>query len=111
MATNPLGTRFSHDVGTECDWLTQETTHAEGIVDNQGDTSFVRNIRNSLEIRNVKLRISNRLAVDSPRILVNSLFDVFGLVAFDKFANDVEFLHVNAELSHISTSHLLKITK
>lgn len=60
------------------------------------------NIRNSLQIWNVKLRIPNRLAINSPRVLINRFLDILWIRPFDEFTDDVEFLHVNTELSRIS---------
>lgn len=98
MATNPLGTRLSNNIRAERDRLAKKTTHTESVVNDQWNSRFVSNIRNGLEIWDVELRVTNCLTVNSSGVLIDCFFDIFWILPFDEFADDVELLHINPEL-------------
>lgn len=98
VATNPLRSAVSNDVGTKLDRRTDIAAHAKSIVNDQGDAMVISHLRNSRDVRNIVLRVGDGLDVDSSCVLVDQLGDGVRLVSFDKLDSDIELLHVNAEL-------------
>jgi hypothetical protein len=68
----------------------KETSSAEGVVNNQGDTLLLTDLGDGLEVGDVVLGVSDGLDVDSLGVVVDGSSDVFGLVAVHELGLDSE---------------------
>ena len=103
VAANPLGAAVCDDVRSHLDRLGQIATHAESVIHDQRDTRVMTDLRNSRHIRDVELRVPDRLDIDRTRVLIDRIPDLLCILARHKLAMDVELLKIDAELVERAT--------
>lgn len=121
VAADPLCRRVDYDVGAVVDGTDEVAACAEGVVDlwgvslcvlpttetegrgkggtyNDGDALLVRNLGNSLEVRDVVLWVPDALDVDGLGLVVNGGGDILDTVAVDELGVDAEAGEEDLEL-------------
>jgi hypothetical protein len=79
-------------------WSDEESTGAEGVVDDQWDTSIVGDLGDSLNIWHVVSWVTNGLDVDSLGLLVNGSGDILWLVTSNELGIDAKTWKEDLEL-------------
>ena len=91
VATDELGRRVNDDVDAVLDGP-QESRRHDGVVADGRQFAGVRHFGDALEIRDVVLRITDALEVDTASILIDEIMDLFGLVGIEEANFDPEVL-------------------
>jgi hypothetical protein len=87
-ALGPSGTGKAWMANTVLNGTDEETSSAEGVVNNQGDTLLLTDLGDGLEVGDVVLGVSDGLDVDSLGLVVNGSTDVLGFVAVHELGLD-----------------------
>ena len=83
VAANELGCRVNHDISTKLD-RPDQIRSAEGIVNDKRKSVAVCNLCNGFNVRNVRIRIRQRLDVDSSCVLVNCVLNFLQISGIDE---------------------------
>ena len=83
VASDELGGRVDYDIRPVLE-RTDRIGRAEGVVDHQRDTVTVGDLRDRVDVRDIGIRIAERLDEDHLRLLGNRLLDRFQIMHIDK---------------------------
>jgi hypothetical protein len=79
MATDPFRTRMSNNVCAETDRFAEVASHAESVVDDEGNACFMCRGSDASEIWDIELRVSDCLDVNCASIFIDRFLDVLGI--------------------------------
>ena len=83
MTADELGSRVNNDISTVLD-RADEVRSTEGVVNYERQTVLVRNLCNSLDIRNIGIRVAESLDVNSLSVVLDSTFQLFQIVCINE---------------------------
>ena len=89
MTTDELGGRMHHDIGTVFNGANQ-IRRTEGIVDHQRNLVLVGDFGDSVDIRNVGMRVAEGFDKDELRVALDSGFDALEVVSVNESRFDTE---------------------
>src|ERR1700733_13053737 len=87
MSTQELGKRMDNNIGAMFN-RAQQDGRGDSVINDQGQAVTVSHSCHSLDVTDVSCRVANALAVDSPRIAVDQLFDCFWRIGLCKSDTD-----------------------
>ena len=83
MAADELGSRVNNDISAVLN-RTDEVRGTESVVDYERQTVLVRNLCDSLDIRNIGIRVAESLDVNRLSIVLDSAFQFFQIVCINE---------------------------
>jgi hypothetical protein len=98
VATDPFGGRVDDDISAMVDRTDEVTSSTKSVVNNDRNALLVSGLRNSFEVRNVILGVTDTLNINSLCLIVNGSSDILGLVTVDKLGVDAETGEEDLEL-------------
>ena len=89
VSPDEFGRRVNHDISSVFDRADQVGS-SESIVNDKGQSVAVGDLRDRVDIRDVAVRVSQCLQIDSPGVFLNSVFNLFQIVGIHKGRRDPE---------------------
>ena len=83
VAADELGSRVNNDISAVLN-RTDEVRGTESVVDYERQTVLVRNLCDSLDIRNIGIRVAESLDVNRLSIVLDSAFQFFQIVCINE---------------------------
>ena len=83
VTADELGSRVNNDISTVLN-RTDEVRGTESVVDYERQTVLVRNLCDSLDIRNIGIRVAESLDVNRLSIVLDSAFQFFQIVCINE---------------------------
>lgn len=83
VAADELGSRVNNDISAVLN-RTDEVRGTESVVDYERQTVLVRNLCDSLDIRNIGIRVAESLDVNRLSIVLDSVFQFFQIVCINE---------------------------